>query len=82
MIKRSPSINAPGALGIYDGQVRAGTVIRQARRNFCFASISGHQRAHLRRPLYPQKRTSELTRGMSALCQKRTDAMKHGCNEL
>jgi len=23
-------------------------------------------------PLYPQKRTSELSRGMSALCQKRT----------
>jgi hypothetical protein len=27
-------------------------------------------------PLYPQKRTSELTRGMSALCQKRTHALQ------
>src|SRR5215470_3834652 len=30
--------------------------------------------AYLRCPLYPQKRTSELSRGMSALCQKRTHA--------
>jgi len=36
MIKRSPSINAPGALGIYDGQVRAGTVIRQGEEFFAF----------------------------------------------
>ena len=27
-------------------------------------------------PLYPQKRTSELSRGMSALCQKRTHALQ------
>ena len=26
--------------------------------------------------LYPQKRTSELTRGMSALCQKQTHALQ------
>jgi len=36
MIKRPPSINAPGALGIYDGQVRAGTVIRQGEEFFAF----------------------------------------------
>jgi hypothetical protein len=29
MTKRPPNINALGALGIYDGQDRAGTVIRQ-----------------------------------------------------
>jgi hypothetical protein len=27
-------------------------------------------------PLYPQKRTLELTLGMSALCQKRTHALQ------
>ena len=31
-----PSINAPGALGIYDGQERAGTVIRQGEQFFAF----------------------------------------------
>jgi hypothetical protein len=31
-----PSINAPGALGIYDGQERAGTVIRQGEEFFAF----------------------------------------------
>ena len=34
--KRPPSINAPGALGIYDGQERAGTVIRQGDEFFAF----------------------------------------------
>jgi len=34
--KRPPSINAPGALGIYDGQERAGTVIRQGEEFFAF----------------------------------------------
>ena len=28
-------------------------------------------------PLYPQKRTSELTRGMSALCQNRKSRRVH-----
>ena len=36
MTKRPPSINAPGALGIYDGQERAGTVIRQGEEFFAF----------------------------------------------
>ena len=36
MTKRPPSINAPGALGIYDGQDRAGTVIRQGEEFFAF----------------------------------------------
>ena len=35
-LKRPPSINAPGALGIYDGQERAGTVIRQDGEFFAF----------------------------------------------
>ena len=34
--RRVPSINAPGALGIYDGQERAGTVIRQGEEFFAF----------------------------------------------
>ena len=34
-------------------------------------SRSAHLRSSLS-PLYPQKQTSELSRGMSALCQKRT----------
>ena len=34
--KRPPNINAPGALGIYDGQERAGTVIRQGEEFFAF----------------------------------------------
>jgi hypothetical protein len=36
MTKRIPNINAPGALGIYDGQDRAGTVIRQDGEFFAF----------------------------------------------
>jgi hypothetical protein len=36
MTKRLPNINAPGALGIYDGQQRAGTVIRQNGEFFAF----------------------------------------------
>ena len=36
MTKQIPSINAPGALGIYDGQDRAGTVIRQDGEFFAF----------------------------------------------
>jgi hypothetical protein len=34
--RRVPNINAPGALGIYDGQDRAGTVIRQGEEFFAF----------------------------------------------
>jgi len=36
MTKQIPSINAPSALGIYDGQDRAGTVIRQDGEFFAF----------------------------------------------
>ena len=36
MTKRPPNINAPGALGIYDGQERAGTVVRQDGEFFAF----------------------------------------------
>jgi hypothetical protein len=36
MTKQIPSINTPGALGIYDGQERAGTVVRQDREFFAF----------------------------------------------
>jgi hypothetical protein len=36
MTKRPPNINAPGALGIYDGQQRAGTVVRQDGEFFAF----------------------------------------------
>ena len=36
MTKRTPSINAPGALGIYDGQQRVGTVVRQGEEFFAF----------------------------------------------
>jgi hypothetical protein len=36
--RRIPSINAPGALGIYDGQERAGTVIRQGEEFFAFSA--------------------------------------------
>ena len=39
--KRPPNINAPGALGIYDGQDRAGTVIKQDREYFAF-DADGH----------------------------------------
>ena len=36
--------------------------------------ISGHCAVSGRCPLYPQKRTLELSRAMSALCQNRTHA--------
>ena len=36
MSKQIPSINAPGALGIYDGQCRAGTIIKQDGEFFAF----------------------------------------------
>jgi hypothetical protein len=36
MTKRPPNINAPGALGIYDGQERAGTVIKRDGEFFAF----------------------------------------------
>jgi hypothetical protein len=36
MMKRPPNINAPGALGIYDGQEHAGTVIKQDGEFFAF----------------------------------------------
>jgi hypothetical protein len=36
MTKRPPPISSPGALGIYDGQERAGTVIRQDEEFFAF----------------------------------------------
>jgi len=36
MTKRAPNINALGALGIYDGQDRIGTVVRQDAEYFAF----------------------------------------------
>jgi len=36
MIKRPPPISSPGALGIYDGQERAGTIIKQGAEYFAF----------------------------------------------
>jgi hypothetical protein len=36
--KQIPSINAPGALGVYDGQERAGTVVRQGDEYFAFGA--------------------------------------------
>src|SRR5215472_9142988 len=39
--------------------------------------ISGHSPTFGRCPLYAQKRTLELTRVMSALCQKQTYAVQH-----
>jgi hypothetical protein len=36
MTKLVPNINAPGALGVYDGQDRAGTVVRQDAEFFAF----------------------------------------------
>lgn len=36
MTKQPPNINTPGALGIYAGQERAGTVIRQDGEFFAF----------------------------------------------
>src|SRR6516225_4780637 len=39
--------------------------------------VKSRHRGELREcPRYPQKRTSELSRGMSALCQKRTYALQ------
>jgi len=35
-VTRPPNINAPGALGIYDGQERAGTVVRHGQEFFAF----------------------------------------------
>jgi hypothetical protein len=46
-----------------------------------FVSKSGHWATCEECPLYPQKRTSELSRGMSALCQKRTYAVQQ-CGQL
>jgi hypothetical protein len=34
--RRPPSINSAGALSVYDGQNRAGTVIRQGEEFFAF----------------------------------------------
>ena len=36
MTKRPPSINAPGALGVFDGQTRAGTIVKQGGEFFAF----------------------------------------------
>jgi hypothetical protein len=36
MSKQVPNINTVGALGVYDGQARAGTVIRQGDEFFAF----------------------------------------------
>ena len=36
MTKQPPSINAPGALGVFDGQTRAGTIIKQDGEFFAF----------------------------------------------
>jgi hypothetical protein len=36
MTKQPPPISSPGALGIYDGQDRAGTVIKQDGEFFAF----------------------------------------------
>jgi hypothetical protein len=41
MIKRPPNINTPGALGVYDGQHRAGTVVKQNGEFFAF-DADGH----------------------------------------
>jgi hypothetical protein len=41
MTKRIPNINAAGALSVYDGQDRAGTVIRQDGQFFAF-DADGH----------------------------------------
>src|SRR6516165_11160577 len=43
---------------------------------------SRHRRMSVACPLYPQKRTLELSRGMSALCQKRTSARLFLFNDL
>jgi hypothetical protein len=40
--------------------------------NSAFAATRGHGRMSNQCPLYPQKRTLELSRVMSALCQKQT----------
>jgi len=36
MTKQSPPISLPNALGIYDGQCRAGTIIKQGGEFFTF----------------------------------------------
>ena len=36
MTKRIPSVNAPGALGVFDGQTRAGTIVKQGGEFFAF----------------------------------------------
>src|SRR5262249_55681705 len=56
---------------------RAPTLERglSARRGSCLCPLwvkSRHRGTSNRCPLYPQKRTLELSRGMSALCQKET----------
>jgi hypothetical protein len=38
MTKQPPNINTPGALGIYDGQEPAGTVVRQGDEYFAFGA--------------------------------------------
>jgi hypothetical protein len=40
MTKRPPPISSPGALGVYDGQERAGTVVRQGAEYFAFDTDS------------------------------------------
>src|SRR6516164_1763477 len=47
----------------------------QSRRSCPLWVKIGHWATSEQCPLYPQKRTSELSRGMSALCQKRTSAI-------
>jgi hypothetical protein len=39
--RRPPSINAPGALGVFDGQARAGTIVKQGSEYFAF-DAAGH----------------------------------------
>jgi hypothetical protein len=41
MTKQPPPISSPGALGFYDGQDRAGTVIKQDGEFFAF-DADGH----------------------------------------
>jgi hypothetical protein len=59
-----------------------GRVLRRSkiRRAMSFWVNSRHRSTSASCPLYPQKRTSELSRGMSALCQKQTlcSAAIHG----
>src|SRR5262249_10572067 len=46
--------------------------------NVGFTTKRGHRRMSGRCPLYPQKRTLELSRGMSALCHKQTPTLATG----